>query len=161
MHIIRRAAFFLLLAFVPALSSAAEDPFVGTWVLDVASSQYPSDTCPVSMVVEMKSAGAGVQYRSDAIFANGRILHSEYRADYDGNPAIVMGTRGMMLPVFLKRIDAHSVVASYARSLQIVATSKRVVSADGLRMTITTTETKPSGQQLTTIGVFNKRVPSN
>jgi hypothetical protein len=159
MNALRKTAMILLLALLAATARASDDPFVGTWVLDAASSQYPADTCPESMVVEMKAAGNGVQYRSDAKYANGRVIHSEYTADYDGNQAIVMGSHGMMLPVFLKRIDSRAVLASYTKSLQIVATSERVVSQDGRRMTITTIATSPSGEKTTTIGVFNKQTP--
>jgi hypothetical protein len=161
MNALRRTSYILLLALLATTCKAADDPFVGTWVLDVASSQYPSGTCPESMVIEMKSAGTGIHYRSDTRYANGRILHSEYTADYNGNQALVTGAHGMMLPVFLRRINSHSVIASYTKSLQIVATSERVVSADGQRMTIATIATDPSGQQLTTISVFNKQMPGD
>ena len=117
-------------------------------------STYPAGTCPATMTIEMESAGLGVHYRSDAMFADGREVHSEYTADYEGNQAIVMGARGMMLPVFLKRIDSHTVVASYTKDLVIVATSRRVVSEDGRTMTITTDSKDSSGKTVTTIGVF-------
>jgi hypothetical protein len=159
MNVLRNTVSILFLVLFAVTARAGDDPFVGLWVLDVANSQYPSGTGPESMIVEMKPAGNGVQYRSDAQYANGRMVHSEYTADYDGNQAIVMGNRGMMFPVFLKRVDSRVVVASYTKSLQIVATSERVVSPDGLHMTITTIATTPSGQKVTTVGIFNKRIP--
>lgn len=145
-----------LMAFFSAGARAATDPFAGTWTLDVPRSTYPAGTGPATMTIEMESAGQGIRYRSDAIFANGRAVHSEYTADYEGNQAIVMGARGMMLPVFLKRIDANTVVASYTKDLTIVATSRRVISDDGRTMTITTNSKDPSGQNTTTIGIFLK-----
>jgi hypothetical protein len=141
----------LLLA---ATARAASDPFAGKWILDVQRSSYPVGTCPATMTIEMESVGRGIRYRSDTMFANGRALHSEYTADYEGNQAIVMGARGMMLPVFLKRIDTHTVVASYTKDLVIVAVSRRVVSDDGQTMTITTDSKGPSGETVTSIGVF-------
>ena len=159
MNALRKTAMILLLALLAATARASDDPFVGTWVLDAASSQYPAGTCPESMVVEMKAAGNGVQYRSDAKYANGRVIHSEYTADYDGNQAIVMGSHGMMLPVFLVRIDSRAVFAS----LHEVAANRRhqreSCIQDGRRMTITTIATSPSGEKTTTIGVFNKQTP--
>jgi hypothetical protein len=150
-------AMMMLVLFVSSGAAAVDDdPFVGVWVLDVANSRYPSGTCPDSMQVEMKPAGGGVQYRSDAAYANGRTVHTEYTADYNGNQAIVMGNHGMMLPVFLKRIDPHWVRASYTKSLQVVATSERVLSPDGLTMTITTTFSVSPDEKVTTIAVFHK-----
>lgn len=138
-----------------ATAQAAGDPFAGTWILDVQRSQYPVGTCPAAMTIEMESVGRGVRYRSDTIFADGRESHSEYTADYEGNQAMV--ARGMMLPVFLKRTDARTVVASYTKGLVIVATSRRVVSEDGRTMTITTESKDSSGKSATTIGVFARQ----
>jgi hypothetical protein len=147
----------LLAAFLAANAIASEDPFVGKWVLDVARSEYPAGSCPETMVIEMETVGRGVRYKSDAVYANGRTVHSEYTADYDGNQALVMGTRGMMLPVFLKRIDSNTVVASYTKSLQVVATSRRVISDDKRFMTVTTTAKDASGKSVTTIGVYQRQ----
>jgi hypothetical protein len=154
---------FLLAASAQAASAQAasagtdDDPFAGTWTLDVQRSSYPAGTCPASMTIEMESVGRGIRYRSDTFFADGRASHSEYSADYEGNQAIVMGTRGMMLPVFLKRIDARTVVASYTKNLMIVAISRRVLSEDLRTMTITTNSKDFSGKTTTTIGLFTKQ----
>ena len=136
---------------------AEGDLFVGKWVLDVKASEYPAGTCPKAMVIEMEPTGKGVRYRSETSYQNGRTAHSEYTAEYNGNQAVVLGTRGMLLPVFLKRIDANTVVASYTKDLIVVATSRRVVSEDGERMTITTTSKDASGKTVTTVGVYTKQ----
>jgi len=149
-------ACIFVIALFATLSMAADDPFLGKWILDVNHSHYPAGTSPASMTIEMERAGDGVHYRSSTIYVDGRTSYAEYTANYDGNQSIVMGQRGMMLPVFLKRIDSHTVLASYTRNLQIVATSRRVVSADGLRLTITTISKTASGTTSTTIGVYHK-----
>jgi hypothetical protein len=147
------------LAILVTSTRASTDPFVGKWVLDVRQSRYPAGTCPKTMVIEMETVGKGVRYCSDATYANGSKVHSEYTANYNGNQAIVRGARGMMLPVFLKRIDSHTVVASYTKALMIVATSRRVVSKDEQLMTITTTSKDSSGKSVTTVGVYEKQQP--
>lgn len=152
-----KTACLLFLALLAISAKASSDPFAGKWVLDREQSQYPAGTCPKTMVIEMESVGQGVHYRSVATYANGNKVHSEYTADYNGNQAIVMGAHGMMLPVFLKRLDPRTVVASYTKSLLVVATSRRVVSGDGHHMTITTTLKDSSGKTVTTIGVYEKQ----
>jgi len=137
--------------------SAETDPFVGKWVMDTSRSEYPPGTCPKEMVIEMETVGKGVHYRSDATYANGSKMHAEYTADYDGNQAMIMGGRGVMLPVFLKRIDSHTVVASYTQALVVVATSRRVVSEDTRFMTVTTTSKDKSGKTVTTVGVYKRQ----
>jgi len=156
----RKATYGLFIALVVIGASnvtAATDPFAGKWELDVLRSKYRSGTCPKSMVIEMEAVGKGIRYRSDTTYANGSRTHSEYAADYDGNQAIVAGAHGLMLPVFLKRIDSHTVIASYTKNLHVVATSRRVVSEDGRLMTITTTSTDESGKRVTTIGIYKKQ----
>ena len=144
----------LLLA---ASATASVDPFVGKWVLDVQRSKYPAGARPKSMVIEMEPAGRAIRYHSETTYANGRTTQANYSAEYNAQQAVVRGARGMMLPVSLKKIDSRTVVASYTRLLQVVATSRRVVSSDGRSMTITTTCKDPAGKRVTTVGVYEKQ----
>lgn len=145
---------------IAASAIAATDPFVGKWMLNVQQSRYPQGTCPKKMIIEMEPAGKGVHYRSESVYENGTTTRAEYTADYSGRSAIVMGTHGILLPVSLKRIDSHTVLASYEKSLKIVATSRRVVSTDGRRMTITTNSKSPSGKSVVVVGVYERLVES-
>ncbi len=151
---------FLLtaIALLVSISAASTDPFVGKWVLDVQRSKYPKGTCPKRMVIEMKTVGPWIRYQSDATYANGATAHAEYTAEYNGKQSIVMGARGMLLPVFLRRINSYTVVASYTKALQVVATSRRTVSPDGRWMTITTTSTTGAGKKLITVGIYEREV---
>jgi hypothetical protein len=144
----------LLLSIV---ATASSDPFVGKWTLDVQRSKFPAGACPTSMVIEMEAAEHGIRYHSETTYPNSSTTQSNYRAQYNGQQAVVMGARGMLLPVSLKKIDSHTVVASYTRLMQLVATSRRVVSADGKTMTITTVSKDPSGKRITTIGVYRRQ----
>jgi hypothetical protein len=111
------------------------------------------------MVIEMESSGDGVHYRSDATYANGVTAHSEYTADYNGKQSLVIGNRGLLLPVSLKRSNSRLVLASYTKGLQVVATSRRVVSNDGQRMTITTISKERTGAEVMTVGMYEKQRP--
>ena len=136
---------------------AIADPFVGKWQLSPKRSKYPAGTCPKQMVIEIEAAGSGIRYNSDAIYTNGRLAHSQYTADYNGKQVTVLGAHSLLLPVSLKRLNSHTVVASYTRGFEVVATSRRVVSADGRLMTITTTSKDQSGKSATTVGVYEKK----
>ena len=146
----------ILLMALPAAIASANDPFVGKWKLDVHRSHYPPRACPKSMEIEMRPADAGVWYHSDATYGNGGEIHAEYTARYNGKEVLVSGTRGLLLPVSLKRLNSHVVVATYSRGMQVVATSKRVVSPDGRLMTITTTAVDAAGKKSTTLGVYRR-----
>lgn len=139
-----------------ATPACDHDPFAGTWQLSPQKSRYPGATCPKRMVIVMACAGNGVRYRSETTYADGHASRSEYNASYDGREAIVMGSGGLLLPVSLKRLDAYTVVASYKRGGQVVATSRRVVSKDGRKMTITTNSPDPLSKNVLSIGVYEK-----
>ena len=87
----------------------------------------------------------------------GVTTRSEYTADYNGRQSLVTGNRGMLLPVSLKRSNSRLVLASYTKGLQIVATSRRVVSKDGRRMTITTISKNGKGADVVIVGVYEKQ----
>lgn len=150
-------AIAVILLLATATASPSTDPFVGQWVLAPALSKYPGGACPKHMVIEMEGAGDGIRYRSDTTYASGITAHSEYTADYNGKSSLVMGNRGMLLPVSLKRSSPRLVLASYTRGSQVVATSRRVVSKDGRRMTITTISKDRTGADVVTVGVYEKQ----
>jgi len=153
----RHCAIVVILLLTSAMASAFTDPFVGKWLLNPGLSKYPGGSCPRRMVIEMESTGDGVHYRSNATYANGVTAHSEYTADYNGKQSLVMGNRGMLLPVSLKRLNSRVVLASYTKGLLIVATSRRVLSKDGRRMTITTISKDRTGADVVTVGVYEKQ----
>jgi hypothetical protein len=148
-------AVLVLIASVTVMAST--DPFLGKWILNPPQSKYPVGTCPKRMVIEMKSQGNCIHYHSETTYANGASARSEYTAAYDGKSALVTGNRGMLLPVFLKRPNAQTVIASYTNALQVVATSRRVVSRDGQHMTITTISKDQSGKDVTIVGVYDRQ----
>jgi hypothetical protein len=147
-----------LLGTLPAGAQTAEqaDPFLGTWKLNTVKSKYPTGTCPKQMTIAMTRVAEGVHYLSESTLADGRTTRSEYTAEYGVRNAVVRGVAGVMLPVSLKRLDAHTVDARYTRGFQVVATSHRVVSDDGRTMTITTMAQNASGESVTTVSVYDK-----
>ena len=152
------AALALLTCGSALLATPAADPFVGTWILNVEKSTYPPGTYPKSMVIEMETLeGGGVRYRSATVYSNGATSTARYAAKYDGQEVPVQGSRRLLLPVSLKRLDANTVVAAYKRGFRVVATSRREVSRDGRTMTITTTSPNQAGKNVTIVGVYQKK----
>jgi len=132
------------------------DPFAGTWKLNVEKSTYPPGACPKQMLIVMETSGEGVTYRSETLYDNGSLARAQYTADYSGKEAMVTGNAGVLLPVSLKKIDDNTVIASYKRGFQVLATSRRTLSPDGKTMTITTTSNDKTGKPVTSIGVYDK-----
>lgn len=133
----------------------ATDPFLGRWVLQPGASHYPGNTCPKGMTIEMTREARGIHYHSHTEPRLGEAFDVEYTADYDGKPAMVTGSRGILLPVSLER-RGDAVIATYRSALQVAATSKRVLSADGSAMTITTTSYDAEGTAVSNVGVYRR-----
>jgi surface antigen len=138
---------------LPQLALATSDPFIGTWVLDPQRSRYESAEVPRHMEIVMSPAGEGIHYWSQTTLSDGRIVSSEYTADYEGRLAVVVSAAGIMAPVSLRRVDDRTVECSYIKGIRVVASSRRVISADGSTMTITTVD----GTTGTNVAVFNRR----
>src|SRR6476660_9122327 len=146
----------IVIALIATRATASTDPFLGEWKLNVQRSVYPAGTCPKQMTIEMTATARGVRYHSKTTYANGTTTQAQYVADYNGKQAAVMGDRGFLLPVSLKRINSRTVLASYMRGMQLIASSRRVVSPDGRRMTITTKSRSSHGRSATTMGWYER-----
>ena len=146
----------LLISTTLLLAAGHTDPFAGTWKLNVEKSTYPRGSCPRQMVIIMETAGDGVNYRSETLHESGSVARAQYTADYSGKEAMVTGNAGVLLPVSLKKIDGNTVMASYKRGFQVIATSRRTVSSGGRVMTVTTTSNDKEGRTVITIGVYDK-----
>jgi hypothetical protein len=138
-----------------AAAGADRDPFLGIWELDTGVSRYESKDMPQKMVIVMQAAPGGVQYRSETTSAGHRVSSAVYTAEYDGRPAMVMGDAGLMTPVVLKRWRLNTVDAIYVRGFQTVASSRRVISANGAIMTITTSSKTEQGE-IINVGIYHK-----
>lgn len=160
-HTVRYAASFLLvIAMTAGVALAADDPFIGKWQLDLARSKYETGDIPKGMTITMETTDRGIHYRSETIFSNDRHSTTEYTANYDERLATVQKDSGLAVPVSLKRVDDHTVVAKFERAFKTIATSTRVISDDGRTMTITTAETPKEndkdGKAPTTVLVFRR-----
>ena len=147
---------------VAALATAwgAADPFMGTWQLDRAQSHFEGAEVPQRMTIVMTPDETGVRYHSETTLHNGRVATSDYSAAYGGTVVTVRGNVGILAPVALRRIAPDTVEANYFRGLKVVATSRRVVSAGGNAMSITTVSPTADGKPSTNLAVFTRATNS-
>jgi hypothetical protein len=146
------------LALANGAGATDPDPFVGTWMLDPAASRYDAGEKPASMLILMDRSEDALHYQSCTKLADGRASYAEYTARYDGRPVMVIGNSGVMLPVSLRHVADATVIATYTRGFQVVATSERQLQDHGARMLVTTTIRQPDGTSRSNVGVY-RRVP--
>jgi hypothetical protein len=122
-------------------AKVARDPLAGEWTLDAGKSRLRQG---LAIKIEPNGNG-GVRFSGEY----------SYTARFDGKQYDVKDSRNDN--VTLQLVDAHTVDAIYRRDDQVTQKDRWVVSADGKQMTVTTTATLETGQQLTEKLEFTKQ----
>ena len=136
--------------------NAQGDPAAGTWKLNVAKSKYDPGPAPKSATVTIVSTADSLHVTSKGIDAEGKPTSIEYTATADGKDAAVKGSPAFDM-TSMKRVDPSTTVQTRKKAGKVVQTAKRVISADGKTMTITTTGTDEKGRKINTVAVYDKQ----
>lgn len=118
----------------------ANDLFAGEWTEDLSKTRLRQ-----GMSVKVEADG------KDGVRFSGEF---SYSARFDGKEYDLKNSRNDT--VTLQLVDAHTVDSVYRRDDQITQRDRWVVSADGAEMTLTTTGTLETAQQIKEIMVFRK-----
>jgi hypothetical protein len=120
---------------------SANDLFAGDWTEDLSKSRMAQGT---TLKIEANGTD-GVRFAGEFSY-NARFDGKEYDLKNSVNDT-----------VSLQLVDAHTVDAIYRRSDQITQKDRWVVSANGAEMTLTTSGTLETGQQVKETLVFRKQ----
>jgi hypothetical protein len=139
-----------------AILAQGNDPFYGTWKLNVAKSTYDPGPPPMSVtrIVEPWE-NDGIKETAIVVQADGTRITGELTAHFDGkdyksaNPNFDMAA--------FKREAANTFTSTMKRGGQVVATVKYVVSENGKVATETLTGTNRKGQQVHNVTVYEKQ----
>ncbi len=161
MHLSVRILIFAMLV-VSIRICAADDPLIGTWKLNAAQSKYSPGPPPRSATVKFELYGEdGVKLTRDEVDSQGKLVHSEYTAKYDGKDYPVQGEKGGGNPprqaISARRIDAYTTENINKNGHQVTSLSRRVVSKDGKKLTITVTGTDAKGQPINNVVVYDRQ----
>ncbi len=143
----------LLLAVLGLVSLAwAADPHIGTWKMNMAKSKsrYESD------VVGFEALENGIKVVGDAITAEGKALHEEVTAKYDGKHYRYPGNTYADTMSFI-RIDANTFDQVMKKNGKVVATAREVFSKDGKTFTRTIKGKDEKRQDFIGITVYEKQ----
>ena len=124
-------------------AAAQDDPFTGTWVLNVAKSKMQPATASKSEIIHYKITGDEEDFLSDAVTIEGYPESIKYTARYNDGKAYPFSITingkvtnpGAMTMV--KKIDTWTRERYNVRDGKPVIASRRVVSRDGKTMTLT------------------------
>jgi hypothetical protein len=122
-------------------TKAPNDLFAGEWTQDLSKTRLRQ-----GMALKIEADGKdGVHFSGDF----------SYGAHFDGKEYDLKNSTNDT--VTLQLVDAHTVDSIYRRDDQITQRDRWVVSADGAEMTLTTTGTLETGQQVKETMVFRKQ----
>ncbi len=145
-----------VLGFV-AWIGAADNPFIGTWKLNVAKSKA-SD--PSSMAkwetIKTEALDNGFKNTCDGVDANGKAYHYTWSPRYDGKDYPITGLPDADTSS-MKKVDSNTVVEVWKKAGKEVAHWRVTVAKDGKTHTVSGKIKDEKGQDVTFDWVYDKQ----
>src|SRR4051794_27589911 len=127
---------YLVLAFCifSTISTAADNPFVGTWKLNTAKSKGTPGTMVKEETVVFETGGNGVKRTVTGIDPDGQKLNMSATIPWDGMEHKVDGPTGPAM-VAVKAMNDRTLNVTVKVNGKVVSAGRAVVSKDGKTMT--------------------------
>jgi hypothetical protein len=136
---------------------AQNNPFIGTWKLNVAKSKFDPGPPPMNDTRRWEAWETnGVTFSGTRVLADGKRLTFGYSAHYDGKDYRESGWPDFDT-IALKRIGANTVVFTLKKGGKVVAMGQDVVSSDGKMLTTTRRNVNAKGQKVRWAMIFDKQ----
>jgi hypothetical protein len=145
----------LLLSFAIAVM-AADDPFVGTWKLNLAKSNASAAATFKSGTAKIELREDGLKTTADMVSAQGETIHTEFFARYDGLDYPVVGDP-YSNTIAVQRADATHVYTTWKKDGRVVAIAENLMSADGKSWTETIVTKDAQGRDVRIVTVYDKQ----
>jgi hypothetical protein len=148
-----------VLAFSFPVAAQAQDPWLGTWKLNLAKSKYePANLAQKSQTTKLEAvAGGGMKTTADVVDAQGRMLHQEITTMFDGKAAELKGAADANTTRVYKRIDNRTYEFVTSVGGKVTTTTRSVTAADGKTRTVTTTGKNAQGVTVNNVTVFDRQ----
>jgi hypothetical protein len=157
---INRIAIFTTVALYAALflrvAVASGDQLTGTWKLNAAKSKYSPGPAPQNLTVTIESDENSYKVIAEGTDRNGKRLHVEYSAKFDGKDYPITGVPNADT-VSVKRIDANTVESMQRKGGQLTMTVTTKVSKDGKSRTSTFLGKDANGHAVHNVAVFDRQ----
>ena len=136
---------------------AADDPFVGTWKINVSKSTFNPGPPPESVVQTITAQDNGYKIVSNGVDADGKPTHRDFiLADLDGKDHSVSGNQNYDASMG-RKVDANTIIGARKKDGKEVGNMRMVVSKDGKTLTVTMKGKNVKGEDINSTTVFNKQ----
>ena len=139
------------------VATSDRDLLVGVWSLNVAKSKFLSDPAPKSQTRTYETHPNGIKATIETTYGDGKSTTIQYVASYDSVEYPVTGSL-QFDAIAMKKIDDFTAEAHLSHAGKEIASVRRVISEDGLTMTVTFRKMSVSGDEVTNVSVFDKEV---
>lgn len=154
------AAGVLVCLVATVLLGQTGDAWIGSWTLNPGKSQFSaSGTSMVGRTVEYRTVPGGVQAISETTPLNGKPVHLEYIARYDGADVPITDSTGQSVEgqsIAVTRFDENSFETVQKLGPVMTLVSRYFVSADGNTLIATLTIIGFGGRQSTDLIVLDR-----
>jgi hypothetical protein len=138
---------------------AEDNPFLGTWKLNVAKSKFEGVTAPKSQTRTVAVQGNGVKYSFEGVGADGTPFAFSFVTYFDGTEAAITGNG---IPagadsITLKRISSHKIEGTLHKGGKDVGKVVAEVSKDGKVSTVKGKGKTADGKEYSTESVYDKQ----
>jgi len=130
------------------------DRLVGVWNLNVAKSKFFSSSAPKSQTRTYETHPNGIKATIETTYADGKSTTIQYVASYDSVEYPITGSL-QFDAIAMKKIDDFTAEATLSHAGKEIASARRVISEDGLTMTVTLRR-NAGIDEVTNVSVFDK-----
>lgn len=145
--------------FAVADQAVSSDPAVsiaGTWELNLGSSTFTPGTEIKKQTRVYVVKGTEVRQITDSIDAQGRVVHSSFKAHYDGKEYPLEGNPDAN-SITVTAVDAYSANSILKKDGKVVQTVERTLSKDGKTVTLHYKGVNATGQTIDNTLVFDRK----
>jgi hypothetical protein len=147
----------LVVAMLLGFLSSADDPFSGTWILNLSKSKIPPPVpVPKSQIARVIVVVSEIEITEEVVNDSGERLTIHVKAKFDGKDYPITGTPSADTVAY-QRVDRNTIKGVGKKSGKVIMHETVVVSPDGKRMTSTYSGTDATGKPVTAIAVFEKK----
>src|SRR5436190_12270230 len=154
--LIAMTVILILTSFVVLAQAPAAKNMVGTWKLDTAKSKYSPGPTPKSQIATLSAADGGMKVVSDRVEADGKTVHFEWTAKFDGKDYPVTGDPSRDA-VSVKKVDDYTLEITNKKAGKTLSVLRAVYAKDGKTRTETTTGVNAQGQKINNVTAWDKQ----
>jgi hypothetical protein len=156
--VLRAYVTVVLVLSVANLMFAQEDPFRGTWKLNVIKSNFVPGPPRKSETRMVESSPHGMKVSVQRVNADGSTHEFEYTTNLDNKtyPIVGDGPEGAD-SIAANLISPNTIHSTLKKGGKVIVTSTSTVSADGKVLTITSKGTQADGKVFSNVAVYDKQ----